>query len=117
MTRTAYLAIATLVAMLILAPAALAQGEDTVPGGDDDPYLPEPDAQEVDERTLERIAGQPMPETGGPVGVSQLVLLAAVLILGPSVAGYAVLRTRLRASEGIVRRALVSVRKAPHDDD
>ncbi len=117
MTRTAYLAIATLVAMLILAPAALAQGEDTVPGGDDDPYLPEPDAQEVDERTLERIAGQPMPETGGPVGGPLLVVLAAALILGPSVVCYALLRAGLRASENIVRRVLPAVRKLTHDDD
>src|SRR5215212_3909375 len=54
-----YLATATLVAMLILAPAALAQN--IVPG-DDDLYSPEPNAVVVgSHEELERIAGEPVP--------------------------------------------------------
>ena len=57
--RMIYLATAALVAMLILVPAALAQG--AVPG-DDHPHLPEPNAVEVgSQEELERIAGQPVP--------------------------------------------------------
>ncbi len=92
MRRMGYLAVATLVALLILAPSALAaQGEDTV-AGDDDPYLPEPNAIEVDVETLQRIAGRPLPETGG-LAVGWLLVPAAALLLGSSVAGYALLRT------------------------
>src|SRR5215210_9244336 len=81
--RVAYLALAALVALTILAPTALAQ--DAVPG-DDDPYLPEPNAIVVgSHEELERIAGQPvpsqpvpsqpsasqpLPKTGGPSVVS-----------------------------------------------
>jgi hypothetical protein len=91
--RIAYLVLATLVTMLVLAPTTLAQQqEDTVPG-DDDPYLPEPSAVEVDAQTLQQIAGQPLPETGGPAVGSLLIPAAAALILGSSVVGYAFLRT------------------------
>ncbi len=94
MRRMIYLAVATLVALLILAPAPLAAQEDTV-AGDDDPYLPEPNAIEVDAETLQQIAGQPLPETGG-LAVGWLLVPAAALLLGSSVAGYALLRTTTR---------------------
>jgi hypothetical protein len=98
--KVAYLAGAALVALLILAPSALAQ--DTVPG-DDDPYLPEPEATVVEHAELERIAGQPipsqppssqsLPKTGGPAG-SAVLLPAAGLLLGSGVLAYTVFRRR-----------------------
>lgn len=103
MKRVAYLALAALVALAILAPAALAQ--DAVPG-DDDPYLPEPNAVVVgSHEELERIAGQrvpsqppasqPLPKTGGPSVVSVILPAAALLLVGSGVLGYAVLRRGL----------------------
>jgi hypothetical protein len=96
--RVAYLALAAVVALLILAPAALAQ--DMVPG-DDDPYLPEPEATVVEHAELERIAGQPvpsqppakqpLPKTGGPAA-GALLLPAAGLLLGCGVLAYTVFR-------------------------
>src|SRR5918996_4519287 len=98
---------AALVAMLILMPAALAQG--TVPG-DDHPHLPEPNAVEVgSQEELERIAGQPvpsqhpgqhpeqvpaspsqgLPKTGGP-SVTVILPAVALLLAGSSVLAYAV---------------------------
>src|SRR5918997_3090764 len=57
--RLVYLATATLVAMLIVVPAALAQN--MVPG-DDHPNLPEPNAIEVgSHEELEQVTGQPVP--------------------------------------------------------
>src|ERR671913_2299343 len=57
--RLVCLATATLVAMLILMPAALAQN--MVPG-DDHPHLPEPNAVVVgSHEELEQVAGQPVP--------------------------------------------------------
>jgi len=101
--RVAYLALAALVALTILAPAALAQ--DAVPG-DDDPYLPEPNAVVVgSHEELERIAGQPvpsqppasqpLPKTGGPSVVSAILPAAALLLVGSGVLAYAVLRRGL----------------------
>jgi hypothetical protein len=105
--RVAYLALAALVALAILAPAALAQ--DAVPG-DDDPYLPEPNAVVVgSHEELERIAGQPvpsqppasqppasqpLPKSGGPSVVSVILPGAALLLVGSGVLTYAVLRRR-----------------------
>ena len=112
MKRVAYLALAAIVAMLILAPAALAQ--DALPG-DDHPHLPEPNAVEVgSHEELERIAGQPvpsqhpgeppeqlpappsqgLPKTGGPP-VSVILPAAALLLVGSGVLAYAVLRRGL----------------------
>jgi hypothetical protein len=110
--RLVYLATATLVAMLILVPPALAQN--MVPG-DDDPYLPEPNAVAVgSHEELEQVAGQPvpaqhpgeppeqvpaspsgaLPKSGGPpVGV--ILPAAALLLVGSGVLAYAVLRRGL----------------------
>ncbi len=113
MKRVAYLALAAVVAMLILVPAALAQ--DAVPGGDDHPHLPEPNAVVVgSHEELERIAGQPvpsqhpgeppeqvpaspsqgLPKTGGPSVVSVILPAAALLLVSSGVLTYAVLRRR-----------------------
>jgi hypothetical protein len=111
--RTTYLAIAALVVMLVLAPAALAQ--DAVEG-EDDVLAAEREATVVEHGELEQIAGQPLPkqvpdepidEPGGPApkggtlpksgGVmtpSALFLPAAALLLGFGVLSYAVLRRR-----------------------
>ena len=112
--RVVYLATATLVAMLILAPAALAQN--MVPG-DDDPYSPEPNAVVVgSHEELEQVAGQPvpaqhpgeppeqvpaspsqgLPKSGGPP-VSLILPAAALLLVGSGVLVYIVLR---RGPEG-----------------
>ena len=110
MKRIIYLAIAALVAMLILAPAALAQGN-MLPG-DDDPFSPEPNAVVVgSHEELEQIAGQPVPSqdpgphpgevpvappqglptSGGP----SVILPAALLLVGSGVVlAYAALRRR-----------------------
>jgi hypothetical protein len=110
--RIVYVATAAFVAMLISAPAALAQ--DAVPG-DDHPHLPEPNAVVVgSHEELERIAGQPvpsqhpgeppeqvpaspsqgLPKTGGPFVVSAILPGAALLLVGSGVLTYAVLRRR-----------------------
>jgi hypothetical protein len=112
--RVVYLATATLAAMLILVPAALAQN--MVPG-DDDPYSPEPNAVVVgSHEELERIAGEPvpaqhpgeppeqvpaspsggLPKSGGPP-VSLILPAAALLLVGSGVLVYIVLR---RGPEG-----------------
>ena len=112
--RVVYLATATLAAMLLLVPAALAQN--MVPG-DDDPYSPEPNAVVVgSHEELERIAGEPvpaqhpgeppeqvpaspsqgLPKSGGPP-VSLILPAAALLLVGSGVLVYVVLR---RGSEG-----------------
>ena len=113
MKRVVYLATATLAAMLILVPAALAQN--MVPG-DDDPYSPEPNAVVVgSHEELERIAGEPvpaqhpgeppvqppvqvpaspsqgLPKSGGP-RVSLILPAAALLLVGSGVLVYIVLR-------------------------
>jgi len=117
--RITYLAMAALVTMLIMVPAALAQ--DMVPG-DDDPFAPEQGAIVLDDKTLQQAVGaqipeqipdEPIDEPGGPApkegtqpkggalpksgGVatpSALLLPAAALLLGSGVLGYAVIRRR-----------------------
>jgi hypothetical protein len=89
--RVAYLAGAALVALIVLAPSALAQ--DAFPG-DDDPYLPEQNAVVVEHDELERIAGKALPKTGGP-SVSVILPAAALLSVGSGVLAYAVLRRGL----------------------
>ena len=112
MRKIIYLAMAALVAMLILVPAALAQN--AVPG-DDHPHLPEPNAVVVgSHEELERIAGQPvpsqhpgeppeqvpaspsqgLPKTGGP-SVSVILPAAALMLVGSGVLAYALLRRGL----------------------
>lgn len=93
----AYLLVAALLAMLIQLPTALAQ-EDTVLG-DDDPYLPEPNAVVVDDAQLQQIAGQPEPPppTGEPLPVTGgpqmgMLLLPAALLMGLGLLSYVVLR-------------------------
>ena len=115
MKRVAYFALAAVVALLILAPSALAQ--DVLPG-DDHPLLPEPNAEVVgSHEELERIVGkavpsqgpgepplqvgpdsptQGLPKSGGP-SVSAIVPAAALLVVGSGVLGYAALR---RGREG-----------------
>src|ERR687893_1679229 len=56
--RITYLALAALVAMLILAPVALAQ--DLVPG-DDDPLSPEQNVVVLEEDALEQAVGKEVP--------------------------------------------------------
>ena len=117
MKRIVYVATAAFVAMVILVPAALAQ--DAVPGGDDHPHLPEPNAVVVgSHEELEQIAGQPvpsqhpgeppeqvpaspsqspsqgLPKTGGP-SVSVILPAAVLLLVGSGVLAYAVLRRGL----------------------
>jgi hypothetical protein len=117
--RIIYLVMAALVAMLILAPAALAQ--DLV-AGEDDVLTPEPEATVLDDAELESVAGQPepqpppdepidepggpapkegtqpkdgsLPKSGGAMTPSALILPAAALLIGSGVLGYAVLRRR-----------------------
>ena len=113
MKRIIYLVTIALVAMLILAPAALAQDQVE---GEDDVLAAEQEATVVEHPELEQIAGQPLPkqvpdepidEPGGPApkggtlpksgGVmtpSALFLPAAALLLGFGVLSYAVLRRR-----------------------
>ena len=99
MKRLVYLAVATLVAMVVLAPSALAQ--DAVPAGDDDPLLPEQNVVEVGHEELARIAGQPLPKTGGPELGAVLVPAAALLFLGSGVLAYVVLRRGPQGGGGV----------------
>jgi 4-diphosphocytidyl-2C-methyl-D-erythritol kinase len=72
--RLLYLAMVALVALLILAPTAMAQ---------------EMEAEVKMEQTVEK----DLPKSGG-VGAGSLVLPAAALLIGGGVLGYAVLRRR-----------------------
>ena len=74
MKRILYLAVATLVAMLILVPTAMAQ---------------EMEAEVKMEQTVEK----DLPKSGG-ANPGSLVLPAAALLIGGGVLGYAVLRRR-----------------------
>jgi hypothetical protein len=111
--RIIYLAMSALVAMLILAPAALAQ--DAGPG-DDDPLLPEQNVVVLEKDALEQAVGKQLPQqmpdepidepggpapkggalpkSGGVVAPSALLLPAAALLLGSGVLTYTVLRRR-----------------------
>ena len=77
MKRVLYLVMVALVAMLILAPTAMAQEEMTM-------------MQET-ETTVEMEGG--LPKSGG-VPVGSILLPAAALLVGGGVLGYAVLRRR-----------------------
>ena len=80
MKRVVYLAMAALVAMLILVPAAIAQ-EDTM--------------MMVQEETMMMETTQPLPKSGGPaIGSTSVLLPAAALLLGSGVLAFAVLRRR-----------------------
>ena len=118
MKRVAYLAVAALVALTVLAPTALAQN--MVPG-DDHPHSPEPNAVVVGSHgELERVAGQPvpsqhpgeppeqvpaspsqggLPKTGGP-SVGVILPAAALLLVGSGVFAYAVLRRGQEEEQG-----------------
>ena len=73
--RLVYLVTAALVAMLILVPTAMAQGEMTV----------------MQEETM--MMEKDLPKSGG-VPVGSILLPAAALLVGGGVLGYAVLRRR-----------------------
>jgi hypothetical protein len=75
MKRVIYLVMVALVAMLILAPTAMAQGEMTVER----------------ESTVEM--EKDLPKSGG-VPVGSILLPAAALLVGGGIVGYAVLRRR-----------------------
>ena len=80
MKRVVYLAVAALVAMLILVPAAMAQ---------------EMEAEVKTEETMMMETTQPLPKSGGPaIGSPSILLPAAALLLGAGVLGFAVLRRR-----------------------
>ncbi len=107
------LAMAALWAMLTLAPAALAQ--DAGPG-DDNPLSPEQNVVVLEEAALGQTVGKQIPEqipdepidepggsapkgstlpnSGGVITTSVLLLPAAALLLGSGVVTYAVLRRR-----------------------
>jgi Na+/H+ antiporter NhaC len=78
MKRVLYLVMVALVAMLILAPTAMAQ---------------ETTAQQKVEQKVETTVEKDLPKSGGaPVG--SILLPAAALLVGGGVRGYAVLRRR-----------------------
>jgi hypothetical protein len=111
--RITYLAMSALIAVLILAPAALAQ--DLV-AGDDDPWAPEQNAVVLNDTALQQAVGkqipdqipdEPIDEPGGPApkggtlpksgGVvvpSALLLPAAALLLSSGVLAYTGLKRR-----------------------
>ena len=75
MKRVIYLVMVALVAMLILAPTAMAQ-EMTV------------------EQEIQMEGTQPLPKSGGVPVVGSILLPAAALLVGGGIVGYAVLRRR-----------------------
>ena len=78
MKRVVYLAMAALVAMLILAPTAMAQ-EDTM----------------MMEKETTVMMEKDLPKSGGPaIGSTSVLLPAAALLLGSGVLAFAVLRRR-----------------------
>jgi len=111
--RIIYLATVALAAMLLLAPAALAQ--DAIPG-DDDPLSPEQNVVVLENDELQQIVGKQLPQqipdepidepggpapksdalpkSGGVVTPSAMLLPAAALLLGSGALTYAVLRRR-----------------------
>ena len=90
MKRLIYLAMAALVAMLILVPVALAQGEGT--------ELPKSGGQEMTieaQREVQMEGTAPLPASGGPaIGSGAVLLPALALLVGGGILGYAVLRRR-----------------------
>lgn len=118
--KITYLVTTALLAMVVVVPAALAQG--MVPG-DDHPHSPEPNAVVVgSHEELERVAGQPvpsqhpgdhpepvpaspsqgLPKTGGP-SVSVILPTAALLLVGSGVLIYVVRRRGQEQEGGSVR--------------
>ncbi len=119
MKRIIYLVTVAFVAMLILAPAALAQDQVE---GEDDVLSAEQEATVLENAELEQIAGQPLPKqipdepidepggplpkegtqpkggslpkSGGAMTPSALLLPTAALLLGSGILGYAILRRR-----------------------
>ena len=80
MKRVVYLAMAAMVAMLILVPAAMAQEETMMM---------------MQEETMMMETTQPLPKSGGPaIGSTSVLLPAAALLLGSGVLAFAVLRRR-----------------------
>ena len=77
MKRLVYLSVVALVALMILAPSAMAQ--DTV-------------IQKA-ERTMVEKKEEDLPKSGGPA-ISSVLLPAAALVVGSGVLAYAVLRRR-----------------------
>jgi hypothetical protein len=75
MKRVVYLAAAAMVALLILAPMATAQGTKMM------------------EETVKMEKTQPLPSSGGPA-FSSVLLPATALLIGSGVIAYAVLRRR-----------------------
>ena len=75
MKRVVYLVAAALVALLMLAPAAMAQGTMMM------------------QETVQMNKTQPLPSSGGPA-VGSVLLPAAALLVGSGVLAYAVLRRR-----------------------
>jgi hypothetical protein len=78
--RVIYLVIAVMVAMVILAPSAMAQGT-------------QPKAPGKLEETIMMEKTAPLPPSGGPA-VGAVLLPTTVLLLGAGILGYAVLRQR-----------------------
>jgi hypothetical protein len=79
MKRVLYLVAAALVALLILAPMAMAQG------------TTQPKLVQTIQEKIEKT--QPLPTSGGPA-VGSVVLPAAALLLGSGILSYAILRRR-----------------------
>jgi hypothetical protein len=73
--RIVYLVAAALVALLMLAPAAMAQGTMMM------------------QETVQMNKTQPLPSSGGPA-IGSVLLPAAALLVGSGVLAYAVLRRR-----------------------
>ena len=85
MNKLVLLATAALVAMLILAPAAVAQGSDA------DVVVERTERTTVIEST---VRDKDLPASGGPVAPAALLLPAAALLLGSGVVVYALARRR-----------------------
>jgi hypothetical protein len=77
MKRVVYLAAAALVALLILVPAAMAQGT----------------MMKEETMKMEKTMEEPLPKSGGPA-VGSVLLPAAALLVGSGILAYAVLRRR-----------------------
>ena len=78
MKRVVYLAAAALVVLLVLAPAAMAQGT-------------QPKMVIEETKTMEKT--QPLPSSGGPA-LGSVLLPATALLVGSGVIAYAVVRRR-----------------------